>query len=123
NPDGHLVLRGGRNGPNYAAADVAAARQTLQRRGLPARILVDCSHANSGKDPARQAEVLRAVLAQRLAGDLALRGVMLESHLLDGCQPLQQPLRYGQSITDACLGWEASAELLREAAGRLRQGR
>ena len=123
NPHSHLVLRGGNGGPNYQSDAVAAARATLQRRGLDARIMVDCSHANSGKDPARQPRVLEAVLDQRLAGDLSLRAVMLESHLQDGCQPLQQPLRYGQSITDACLGWEASAALLRHAAERLRQGR
>ena len=122
NPHTHLVLRGGRHGANYAADQVAAARATLAERGLPAAILVDCSHANSGKDPQRQPEVLHAVLDQHLAGDRSLRGVMLESYLQEGCQPLQRPLRYGQSITDACLGWAASASLLRSAAMRLRQG-
>ncbi len=122
NPHTHLVLRGGHQGPNYAAKQVAAARDTLSKRGLQPSIMVDCSHANSGKDPARQPEVLHEVVRQRLAGDLSLRGVMLESHLVQGCQPLQQPLRYGQSITDACLGWGASEALLHEAAERLRRG-
>lgn len=122
NPHTHLVLRGGHQGPNYQPQQVAAARTALAGRGLPAAIMVDCSHANSGKDPTRQPEVLHAVLTQRLAGDQTLRGVMLESHLQAGCQPLQKPLRYGQSITDACLGWDGSAALLREAAERLRRG-
>ncbi|MFG0381822.1 3-deoxy-7-phosphoheptulonate synthase [Pseudomonas sp. zbq_18] len=122
NPHTHLVLRGGHQGPNYRAEQVAVARNTLGKRGLLPSIMVDCSHANSGKDPARQPEVLHEVLRQRLAGELSLRGVMLESHLIDGCQPLQPALRYGQSITDACLGWSASEALLLEAARRLRQG-
>lgn len=122
NPHSHLVLRGGHLGPNYAAEHVANARTTLAKRGLPQSIMIDCSHANSGKDAQRQPEVLQAVLQQRLAGDTALRAVMLESHLVGGCQPLQQPLRYGQSITDACLGWDASDALLRQAAEQLRRG-
>ncbi|WP_068830562.1 3-deoxy-7-phosphoheptulonate synthase [Pseudomonas sp. BMS12] len=122
NPHTHLVLRGGHQGANYSAEQIAAANATLTQRGLQPSIMVDCSHANSGKDPARQPDVLHEVVRQRLTGDLSLRGVMLESHLEDGCQPLQQPLRYGQSITDACLGWRASEALLREAAARLRRG-
>ena len=66
--------------------------------------MVDCSHANSGKNPPRQPAVLESVITQRLAGDASLRGVMLESHLFDGCQPLSGELRYGVSITDGCLG-------------------
>ncbi len=122
NADGHVILRGGRSGPNYQTTEVLQARTALEKRGLPARIVVDCSHANSGKDAELQPKVLRAVVEQRLRGDDSLRGVMLESHLIGGCQPLQQPLRYGQSITDACLGWEASASALSEVAERLRQG-
>ena len=120
NPDTHLVLRGGHSGPNHDAASVAVARASLEKQGIAARIMVDCSHANSGKDPLRQPAVLRDVLDQRLAGDASLRGVMLESHLFDGCQPLSGELRYGVSITDGCLGWSGTAQLLREAAGRLR---
>ncbi len=120
NPDTHLVLRGGHGAPNYDAASVAAARAALGRQGIAARIVVDCSHANSGKDPQRQPEVLASVIEQRLAGDHSLRGVMLESHLFDGCQPLTGKLRYGVSITDGCLGWEGTERLLREAAERLR---
>ena len=120
NPDTHLVLRGGHGGPNHDPASVARARQALEGQGIAARIMVDCSHANSGKDPLRQPEVLASVLRQRLAGDSSLRGVMLESHLFDGCQPLSGELRYGVSITDGCLGWESTARALRDAAARLR---
>ena len=122
NPDTHLVLRGGHSGPNHDAASVAVARASLEKQGIAARIMVDCSHANSGKDPLRQPAVLRAVLDQRLAGDTTLRGVMLESHLFDGCQPLSAELRYGVSITDGCLGWSGTEALLHEAAERLRLG-
>ncbi|MGK9064997.1 3-deoxy-7-phosphoheptulonate synthase [Stutzerimonas chloritidismutans] len=120
NPDTHLVLRGGHAGPNHDAASVAEARSALQRQGIEPRILVDCSHANSGKDPLRQPEVLKAVLEQRLTGDDSLRGVMLESHLFDGCQALGTALRYGVSITDGCLGWALTERTLLDAADRLR---
>ncbi|MDC7825555.1 3-deoxy-7-phosphoheptulonate synthase [Pseudomonas sp. BLCC-B13] len=123
NPDTHLVLRGGHSGPNHDAASVAVARASLEKQGIAARIMVDCSHANSGKDPLRQPVVLRDVLDQRLAGDASLRGVMLESHLFDGCQALSAELRYGVSITDGCLGWSGTEAMLREAAERLRVGR
>ncbi|WP_278390849.1 3-deoxy-7-phosphoheptulonate synthase [Stutzerimonas kunmingensis] len=120
NPDTHLVLRGGHGAPNYDAASVAAARRALEKQGIAPRIMVDCSHANSGKDPLRQPSVLESVIEQRLAGDMSLRGVMLESHLFDGCQPLSGELRYGVSITDGCLGWTATEQMLRQAAQRLR---
>lgn len=120
NPDTHLVLRGGHGAPNYDAASVAEARRALAKQGIAPRIMVDCSHANSGKDPLRQPAVLESVIEQRLAGDMSLRGVMLESHLFDGCQPVSGELRYGVSITDGCLGWSGTEQLLREAAERLR---
>ncbi|MCW3148425.1 3-deoxy-7-phosphoheptulonate synthase [Stutzerimonas stutzeri] len=120
NPDTHLVLRGGHGAPNYDAQSVAAARRALEKNGIAPRIMVDCSHANSGKDPLRQPAVLASVIEQRLAGDSSLRGVMLESHLFDGCQSLGGELRYGVSITDGCLGWTATERLLRTAAERLR---
>lgn len=123
NPDTHLVLRGGHGGPNHDAASVAVARASLEKQGIAARIMVDCSHANSSKDPLRQPTVLRDVLDQRLAGDASLRGVMLESHLFDGCQALSAELRYGVSITDGCLGWSGTEAMLREAVERLRAGR
>jgi 3-deoxy-7-phosphoheptulonate synthase len=120
NADTHLVLRGGQQGPNHQTAHVKAACEHLQRQGIAARIMVDCSHANSGKDPLRQPAVLNDVIDQKLAGEHSLRGVMLESHLFDGCQPLSAELRYGVSITDGCLGWAGTERLLLEAAQRLR---
>ena len=120
NPDTHLVLRGGHRGPNHDAASVAQARAALAKQGIAVRLVVDCSHANSGKDPLRQPAVLAEVIEQRLAGDVSLRGVMLESNLFDGCQPLSGELRYGVSITDGCLGWIGTERLLRETAEALR---
>lgn len=120
NPDTHLVLRGGHGAPNHDAASVGVARQAMQRQGIAPRIVVDCSHANSGKDPLRQPAVLQSVIDQRLDGDVSLRGVMLESHLFDGCQAQSGDLRYGVSITDGCLGWSGTEAALRQAANRLR---
>lgn len=120
NPDTHLVLRGGHTGPNHDAESVAMANAALLKQGIAARIMVDCSHANSSKNPLRQPAVLQNVIDQRLAGDASLRGVMIESHLFDGCQPLAGDLRYGVSITDGCLGWSATEQMLRDAANRLR---
>ena len=121
NPDTHLVLRGGNQGPNFDAASVAAAKVALSKAGIQPSIMVDCSHANSGKDPLRQPAVLQNVIDQRLAGDSSLRAVMLESHLFDGSQSLSGELQYGVSITDGCLGWAGTEQLLRDAAERLRQ--
>ncbi|WP_263263764.1 3-deoxy-7-phosphoheptulonate synthase [Pseudomonas sp. RIT-PI-S] len=115
NPDCHLVLRGGHGRPNYSEADVASAAAQLRKAGVSPRIMVDCSHANSGKDPLRQPEVLAEVLRQRRQGSRELFGVMLESHLFEGAQSLGPELRYGVSITDACLGWEATEATLRAA--------
>lgn len=121
NAHAQLVLRGGRSGPNHDVESVRAAREALEAAGLNPRLMVDCSHANARKDHRRQAAVLRDVLAQRRAGEMALAGVMLESHLHEGKQPLERDrLRYGVSITDACLGWEETAALLCEAAEQLR---
>ena len=112
NPDTHLVLRGGNTGPNYDARSVAAAVTALQQRGQNPRLIVDCSHANSGKDPFQQPTVLRDLLAQRDAGQCHIAGVMLESHLEDGRQGQQGELAYGVSITDGCLGWDKTCALL-----------
>lgn len=120
NPDTHLVLRGGHAGPNYEPSAIAQARTVLDRQGVEARLIVDCSHANSGKNPLRQPEVLASVVQQRVAGNRALRGVMLESHLFDGCQPLSGSLQYGVSVTDGCLGWSATQQALLAAAEQLR---
>ena len=123
NPDTHLVLRGGHSGPNYDRASVAKARAGLEKSDIAARLMVDCSHANSGKNPLRQPDVFNDVLEQRLAGDRSLIGMMLESHLFEGCQPLSANLRYGVSVTDGCLGWDATEQLLRNAAQRLQAQR
>jgi 3-deoxy-7-phosphoheptulonate synthase len=120
NTDTHIVLRGGHNGPNFHRSSVAQVSETLARLNIPSRIMVDCSHANSAKDPLRQPEVFNDLLAQRLEGNNSLIGAMLESHLFDGCQPLGTNLRYGVSVTDGCLGWEATEKLLREAVRALR---
>jgi 3-deoxy-7-phosphoheptulonate synthase len=121
NDDVHLILRGGAGGPNWSRADVAFARVHLEEAGAVARpILIDCSHGNSGKDPARQPQVFEGVLAQRLAGERAILGMMLESHLVAGRQdPGGKPLVYGQSLTDGCIDWPATERLLLDAADRL----
>ena len=119
NPHGHIVLRGAAAGPNYGASDVRAVYGRLEAAGLPRQALVDCSHANSSKDHTKQALAFRDVLAQRAAGDAGLIGLMVESHLHAGRQPLDgdpSALRYGVSITDACIGWDETAALIREAA-------
>lgn len=116
NPDSHVVLRGGRNGPNYHPEDVALAEQALRKTGLHPTLMVDCSHANSGKDPNRQPDVWKSIVAQRREGNRHLIGAMLESHLHFGSQPLTQDpsiLKYGVSITDACMDWETTAALLK----------
>ncbi|MDO9195104.1 3-deoxy-7-phosphoheptulonate synthase [Rhodoferax sp.] len=121
NPFGHLILRGGTN-PNYDSVAVAQAEAALTAARLPVNIVVDCSHANSRKNHALQALVLKDVVHQIADGNRAIKGVMLESNLFDGNQKLGRPqdLRYGVSITDACMGWETTAAGLREAAARLR---
>ncbi|MBV5299677.1 MAG: 3-deoxy-7-phosphoheptulonate synthase, partial [Rhodoferax sp.] len=121
NAYGHLILRGG-NVPNYDSVSVAQAEAALLAARLPANMVVDCSHANSRKNHALQILVLRDVVGQVMDGCHAIKGVMLESNLFEGQQKLGNPkdLRYGVSITDACLGWEATAAGLREAAKRLR---
>ena len=120
NPDTHIVLRGGHAGPNFDATSVARVNASLDSHRIASRIMVDCSHANSGKDPLRQPQVFLDVLQQRLAGNTRLIGMMLESHVFEGCQPLSDRLRYGVSITDGCLGWEATEQLLREGVSKLR---
>ncbi len=117
NPNCHVVLRGGGSGPNYSPAHVAQAEQLLAKAGLPKSILVDCSHDNSAKQPERQPEVMRALLAQIAAGNTSLIGGMLESNLEAGSQPFPQPrekLRHGVSITDACIDWKTTEALVRE---------
>jgi 3-deoxy-7-phosphoheptulonate synthase len=124
NAVGHVVLRGGRARPNYDAASLQDAEQQLAKAGLPPVLMVDCSHANSGKQHTRQEEVWRSVMDQRLDGNRAIIGVMLESYLAEGNQPFPRnpaELCYGVSITDACLGWDATERLLKSGAEKLAQ--
>jgi 3-deoxy-7-phosphoheptulonate synthase len=116
NPDGHLVLRGGRLQPNYDAQSIRDAEIKLSQAGLPPVLMVDCSHANSGKQPARQEDVWHSIIEQRLAGTPSLIGAMIESYLHEGSQPIPKQaneLRYGVSITDACISWETTERMLR----------
>ena len=117
NPDCHVVLRGGTSGPNYLPAHIAQTEQLLAKAGLTKSILVDCSHDNSAKQPERQPEVMRELLAQIKAGNTSIIGAMVESNIGGGSQPFPQAkdkLRYGVSITDACIDWETTASLVRE---------
>lgn len=126
NTDTHVVLRGGAAGPNHHAADVAAASRLLSAQGLNPRVVVDASHANSGKSHLRQAEVLSELAVRIAAGEQGIAGIMAESFLVPGAQRLvpgqndAEPLVYGQSVTDACMGWETTRELLGELAGAVR---
>jgi 3-deoxy-7-phosphoheptulonate synthase len=126
NPDGHVILRGGKT-PNYGAQDVVAACKLLEQSGLPARLMIDASHANSSKRPENQPRVVDDVAAQLEGGERRVVGVMVESHLVAGRQDLVpgKPLVYGQSITDGCIDWPASVGCLERlaAAVRLRRRR
>ncbi len=118
NPFGHLILRGGTAGPNYASEHIAFARELMRKSGFPPNLIVDCSHANCGKDPLRQKDVLVDVLAQVRAGETAIRGAMIESNLEAGRQdvpPDPTRLRPGISITDPCLGWRDTEAIILKA--------
>ena len=122
NPWGVLMLRGGRAGSNYSPDMLRDARTQLEKAGLTPRVIIDCSHANSGKDHRRQSIVWRDVLKQRVAGDASIVGLMLESNLNPGKQAPNQDrstLAHGVSITDACIGWDETEVLLREAYNSL----
>jgi 3-deoxy-7-phosphoheptulonate synthase len=124
NDDCHIILRGGKS-PNYDAASVQAACEHLERAGLPARLMVDCSHANAAKDYRRQGEVAADIGRQIAGGERRIVGVMVESHLVEGRQDLApgRTLTFGQSITDGCLGWDDSVKLLEGLAGAMRKRR
>src|SRR5689334_18684647 len=126
NDDCHIILRGGKE-PNYDAASVRAACEELKKAKLPERLMVDCSHANAAKDYRRQAEVARDIGGQLAKGERRIIGVMVESNLVEGRQELEEgkPLIFGQSVTDACLGWEDSEkalEILADAVKKRRKG-
>jgi 3-deoxy-7-phosphoheptulonate synthase len=125
NGDCHVILRGGKNTPNYGAEPVAEAIELLREEGLPERVMIDLSHDNSGKDPERQPVVAEAVAEQIAAGNRGVVGVMLESFLVAGRQDLGGPgeLVYGQSITDGCIGWDTTVAVLNELAAAVRARR
>ena len=115
NPLAHVVLRGGDKGPNYAPAYIAQCEQELAQVGIAANIMVDCSHANSGKDPARQAQVAENVMEQIQAGNHSIVGLMIESNIGWGSQKIPQDLsnlQYGVSVTDACIDWSTTQALI-----------
>jgi 3-deoxy-7-phosphoheptulonate synthase len=125
NTDCHIILRGGKSGVNYDADSVAAANALLRKSSLPERVVVDVSHDNSGKCPERQPEIARAVGEQVAAGDGTIKGLMIESFLIEGNQapgPLET-LTYGQSITDGCIGWGTTVDVLDGLAAAVRARR
>ncbi|MGC9162089.1 MAG: 3-deoxy-7-phosphoheptulonate synthase [Thiomonas sp.] len=124
NRDCHVILRGGK-APNFDAASVDAACAVLAKAGQRAQVMIDCSHANSAKQPRRQIEVAADIAARIAAGERRIVGVMVESHLCEGRQDLQpgKPLTPGVSITDACLGWDDTVPLLRGLAQAVRRRR
>ncbi|HSV84332.1 MAG TPA: 3-deoxy-7-phosphoheptulonate synthase [Ramlibacter sp.] len=125
NDDCHIILRGGSRGPNYGAADIAAACAILDKAGVAGRVMVDCSHANSQKQYERQVEVARDLARQVAGGERRILGLMIESHLQPGRQDLQPgvALQPGVSITDACIGWTQTEAVLRELAAAVHHRR
>jgi 3-deoxy-7-phosphoheptulonate synthase len=124
NEDCHIILRGGKT-PNYDAASVAAACEELGKARLPERLMIDCSHANAAKQYQRQAEVAADIAVQLAGGDKRIVGAMVESNLIEGRQELApgRPLKFGQSVTDACLGWEDSIRVLEALAEGVKKRR
>ncbi len=119
NAFGHLVLRGGSDKPNYDAASIAVAESWIEKAGLEQSILVDCSHANSGKKHEQQLKVWEDILQQKADGNKSIAGVMIESNICAGNQPFPEnpeKLKYGVSITDECISWEETERMLREGA-------
>ena len=126
NPYGHRVLRGGNRGTNYHPEAIASAAAELSKAGLPDRLMVDCSHGNSNKDYRRQREVLQAIADQVRQGSTHVMGVMLESHLVEGNQKLsadRTAMTYGQSVTDACISFDTTADLLDQLAAAVAASR
>ena len=125
NPDCHVILRGGQSGPNYDAVSVQKTVSALRDAGLIPRLMIDTSHGNSEKDHRRQPPVSREIAAQVAQGEAGVFGVMMESFLVDGRQELRDPaaLVYGKSITDACMGWDATVPVLEELAQAVRTRR
>jgi len=125
NRDCHVILRGGQTGPNYGPSSVQKVAQALRDAGLPPRLMIDTSHGNSEKDWRRQPGVAQVIGEQVAQGDHAIFGVMMESFLVEGRQDVggAAPLVYGRSITDGCLGWDATLPVLRGLADAVRARR
>ncbi len=125
NPHCHVILRGGKDGPNFDAESVTNTGKVLEKAGVRPNVMVDCSHANSSKDVGKQAEVACNLADQIATGQPYLIGTMMESHLVAGRQELTDPaaLTYGQSITDACMSWDATAPLLERLAASVKTRR
>jgi len=117
----HLVLRGGSNGPNFDAVSIHNAADELASAGLPKAIMIDCNHANSGKDPERQELVLRNLILQIKDGDQSIIGTMIESNINGGNQPISKDMKYGVSVTDACLDWDNTNRILLNAHDSLKK--
>lgn len=120
NKDCHIVLRGGEDCPNYDADAITHALKLLQKERLDARLLIDCSHDNSRRDPKEQITVFNSTLEQRLKGNHAIRGMIIESFLQEGHQEMGQALEYGISITDGCIGWTETETILQSTAEKVR---
>jgi 3-deoxy-7-phosphoheptulonate synthase len=123
NKYGHIVLRGGSNGPNYDSVNVSLCEQALEKAAIPPNIMIDCSHANSNKDPAIQTLVMENVTNQILEGNKSIIGLMVESNIGWGNQPITEDpkdLKYGVSVTDACIDWEATEKSLRKMHAALK---
>ena len=122
NPHGHVVLRGGSDGPNYSPEHIAQCESALEKIGGTASIMVDCSHANSNKDHRQQATVLQSVADQIALGNESITGVMIESNIGPGNQSIKNPggLEYGVSITDACIDWDETEVLLKDLSAKLK---
>jgi 3-deoxy-7-phosphoheptulonate synthase len=125
NPECHVILRGGTAGPNFSREHVHATVEKLKAAGAPASVMIDCSHANSNKKHENQPSVVKDIAAQLASGTHEIFGVMLESFLVDGRQDLEKgkELVFGQSITDACMGWERTEAVLAELATAVRDRR
>ena len=123
NPHVHLVLRGGNNGPNYDAVSVHIAADALASGGLPKAIMIDCNHANSGKDPSRQELVLRNTIMQIKDGDQSIIGTMIESNINGGNQLIKPKMKYGVSVTDACLDWKNTHRIILDAHTALKNNK
>ncbi|HGX92684.1 MAG TPA: 3-deoxy-7-phosphoheptulonate synthase, partial [Candidatus Tenderia sp.] len=126
NPHCHIVLRGGHTGPNYDASHVAHCEKQLKHAGLPTNIMIDCSHANSHKQPENQLAVIHDIAQQIEAGNHSIKSIMVESNLNAGNQCIPDnldDLAYGVSVTDGCIDWESTAGALRDLHTRLKRVR